>query len=104
MAPASGRTRICEPIKYRAQITIDFRAHAHCKTLVAPRLKLSGMRWSANGAQAILTFRRWDQSECFDEAWTLVEATYQRALANIVDITRRAPKAPRKTRKHPASE
>jgi len=28
---------------------------AACKTLVAQRLKLSGMRWSAHGAQAILT-------------------------------------------------
>jgi hypothetical protein len=30
---------------------------AACKTLVAQRLKQSGMRWSAGGAQAILTPR-----------------------------------------------
>jgi hypothetical protein len=69
---------------------------AACKTLAAQRLKLSGMRW---GAQAILTMRGWDQSERFDEAWTLVAATYQRevhVLANVVDIT---PKAPRKERR-----
>lgn len=32
-------------------------AEAACKTLVAQRLKLSGMRWGSNGAQAILTMR-----------------------------------------------
>ena len=72
---------------------------AACKTLVAQRLKLSGMRWGTHGAQAILTMRGWDQSERFDEAWALVAATYQRevhVLANVVDIT---PKAPRKDRK-----
>ena len=60
-----------------------------CKTLVAQRLKLSGMRWSHKGAQAILTMRGWDQSDRFDEAWALVAATYQRevhVLANIVDL------------------
>jgi hypothetical protein len=63
---------------------------AACKTLVAQRLKLSGMRWSHHGAQAILTMRGWDQSERFDEAWALVAATYERevhVLANVVDIT-----------------
>lgn len=71
---------------------------AACKTLVAQRLKLSGMRWSTKGAQAILTMRGWDQSERFDEAWALVAATYQReihVLANIVDIT---PTPEKKTR------
>ncbi len=63
---------------------------AACKTLVAQRLKLSGMRWSAKGAQAILTMRGWDQSERFDQAWALVAATYERevhVLANVRDIT-----------------
>ncbi len=71
---------------------------AACKTLVAQRLKLSGMRWGSKGAQAIRTMRGWDQSERFDEAWALVAATYQRdvhVLANVVDIT---PQPPRKTR------
>ena len=72
---------------------------AACKTLVAQRLKLSGMRWGTRGAQAILTMRGWDQSERFDEAWALVAATYQcdvHVLANVVDIT---PKPPRKERR-----
>ena len=62
---------------------------AACKTLVAQRLKLSGMRWSPKGAQAILTMRGWDQSERFDEAWALVAATYHSevsVLNNVVDI------------------
>lgn len=68
---------------------------AACKTLVAQRLKLSGMRWGEHGAQAILTMRGWDQSDRFDEAWALVAATYQReiqVLANVVDITPRPEK------------
>lgn len=71
---------------------------AACKTLVAQRLKLSGMRWSSHGAQAILTTRGWDQSDRFDEGWALVAATYQRevhVLANIIDIT---PKPEKKRR------
>jgi hypothetical protein len=71
---------------------------AACKTLVAQRLKLSGMRWSTKGAQSILTMRGWDHSERFDEAWALVAATYQRevhVLANVIDIT---PKPEKKQR------
>lgn len=69
---------------------------AACKTLVAQRLKLSGMRWGTHGAQAILTMRGWDQSDRFDQAWALVAANYHcdvHVLANVVDIT---PKPPRK--------
>ncbi len=73
---------------------------AACKTLVAQRLKLSGMRWGSRGAQAILTMRGWDQSERFDEAWALVAATYHRevhVLANVVDITPKPEKRLRRT-------
>jgi hypothetical protein len=72
---------------------------AACKTLVAQRLKLSGMRWGARGAQAILTMRGWDQSDRFDAAWALVAATYHtevQVLANVVDLT---PKPERKRRR-----
>jgi hypothetical protein len=72
---------------------------AACKTLVAQRLKLSGMRWSAHGAQAILTMRGWDQSDRFDEAWALVARTYEHdicLLANVVDITPKPEKKPRR--------
>jgi hypothetical protein len=72
---------------------------AACKTLVAQRLKLSGMRWGSRGAQAILTMRGWDQSDRFDEAWALVAATYQSEvviLANVIDITPKPEKKPRR--------
>ena len=62
---------------------------AACKTLVAQRLKRSGMRWSPAGAQAILTPRGWEQSERFDQAWALVAATFHTevtVLANVVAI------------------
>lgn len=53
---------------------------------MAPLLKLSGMRWGANGP-AVLTLGGWDQSGHVDEAWALVAATYQKFYvpANIVD-------------------
>jgi len=47
------------------------------------------MRWSARGAQAVLTPRAWDQSERFDEAWALVAATFHAdviVLANVIAI------------------
>lgn len=62
---------------------------AACKTLVTQRLKQSGMRWSAGGAQAILTPRGWDQSERFDQAWVLLAATFHAevtVLANVVAL------------------
>jgi hypothetical protein len=62
---------------------------AACKTLVTQRMKLSGMRWSSTGAQAILTPRGWDQSERFDEAWQLIAATFQAEvtlLANVIAL------------------
>jgi hypothetical protein len=62
---------------------------AACKTLVTQRLKLSGMRWSTGGAQAILTPRGWDQSDRFDEAWALIAATFHAdvtVLANVIAL------------------
>lgn len=57
---------------------------AACKTLVAQRMKQSGMRWGTEGGQGILTFRGWTQSERFDHAWSLLAATY-RIQVTIVD-------------------
>lgn len=62
---------------------------AACKTLVAQRMKQSGMRWGGHGGQAILTTRGWTQSERFDLAWALVAATYQvqvTTLDNVVPL------------------
>lgn len=60
---------------------------AACKTLVAQRMKQSGMRWGREGGQAILNVRGWSQSERFDQAWALVAATYEvqvTVLDNVV--------------------
>jgi hypothetical protein len=79
---------------------------AACKTLVAQRLKLSGMRWGPRGAQAILTMRGWDQSERFDEAWAMVAATYEcevHVMANVIDITPRPERTSRARRRAPTS-
>ena len=75
---------------------------AACKTLVAQRLKLSGMRWG-RGAQAILTARGWDQSERFDEAWALLAAKHHvevHILANVIPFS--PPKAAKARRAKPA--
>jgi hypothetical protein len=54
---------------------------AACKTLVSQRLKRAGMRWRAEGGQAILTFRALCQSERFERAWPLVVKMYQRSVS-----------------------
>ena len=56
---------------------------AACKSLVSQRLKLSGMMWSPQGAQAIITLRGWDQSDRFDRAWALVAATWQSEVTTV---------------------
>lgn len=53
---------------------------AACKTLVAQRLKRSGMRWREAGGQAILTLRALCQSDRFDRAWPLLTAIYKRSV------------------------
>jgi hypothetical protein len=62
---------------------------AACKTVVAQRMKQSGMRWGMEGGQAILTTRGWSQSDRFDQAWALLAATYQvevTVMTNVVDL------------------
>lgn len=66
---------------------------AACKTLVAQRMKNSGMRWGQLGGQAILNPRGWVQSDRFDEAWALIAATYRTEvtlLNNVVPLRPRA--------------
>jgi len=62
---------------------------ASCKTLVGQRLKLSGMRWSVDGGQAILNLRAWHQSDRFDRAWALIAAEYKAeitVIANVINL------------------
>jgi len=42
---------------------------AGCKTLIGQRLKLSGMRWTVRGAEAIIALRCCEQSGRWDEFW-----------------------------------
>jgi hypothetical protein len=59
---------------------------AACKTLVAQRMKQSGMRWGMAGGQSVLTVRGWTQSERFDRAWALLAATYQLQITVIDNV------------------
>ena len=63
---------------------------AACKTLVAQRMKQSGMRWGMRGGQAILTIRGWTQSERFDHAWAILAAKH-RVEVTVLDNVRAFP-------------
>ncbi len=56
---------------------------AACKTLVAQRLKQSGMRWSKAGGQAIVTLRSLIQSERWARAWALLRQSYQISVVTV---------------------
>jgi hypothetical protein len=58
---------------------------ASCKTLVTQRMKLSGMAWSAQGGQAILTLRSLIQSHRWQPAWELLHASFRKPLQVCVD-------------------
>ena len=53
---------------------------AACKTLVTQRLKQSGMRWTREGGQAILTLRSLIQSERWKRGWALLRENYQQTV------------------------
>jgi len=64
---------------------------AACKTLVTERLKRSGMRWTRQGGQAILTLRSLVQSQRFEWGWTLLSQSYRATVAsptNVVPLRR----------------
>lgn len=50
---------------------------AACKTLATERLKRSGMRWSEDGCQGILTLRSLIQSGRWDAGWTFLASQYK---------------------------
>lgn len=50
---------------------------AACKTLVAQRMKRSGMRWLSAGGQAILTLRSLIQSDRWERAWSLLSEAFK---------------------------
>lgn len=52
-----------------------------CKQLVSTRLKLAGMLWDADGAEAVAVGRAWLKSERWDEAMRMrppLQRTYRR--------------------------
>ena len=53
---------------------------AACKTLVTQRLKRSGMSWSQEGGQAILTLRSLLQSDRWHRGWTMLAAQFVRPV------------------------
>lgn len=53
---------------------------ASCKTLVTQRMKLSGMAWSAQGGQAILTLRCLIQSNRWQPAWERLQSSFRKPL------------------------
>lgn len=56
---------------------------AACKTLVSSRLKRSGMRWTKEGGQAILTLRSVIQSERWSRAWSLISHDFRKPVAIV---------------------
>lgn len=58
---------------------------AACKTLVAQRMKCSGMRWRNPGGQGILTLRSLIQSDWFDNGWRLLSFTYRARISDPND-------------------
>ena len=53
---------------------------ASCKTLVTQRLKQSGMSWTLDGGQAILTLRSLIQSGRWRPAWELLRADFRKTV------------------------
>ena len=50
---------------------------AACKTLVAQRMKRSGMRWLQSGGQAILTLRSLIQSDRWERGWAMLAESFR---------------------------
>jgi hypothetical protein len=53
---------------------------AACKTLATQRMKQSGMSWSQDGGQAILTLRSLIQSNRWERAWALLQADFCKSV------------------------
>ena len=56
---------------------------ASCKTLVTQRFKRSGMAWTIDGGQAILTLRSLIQSDRCSSAWSLLHADFRKEVKVI---------------------
>jgi hypothetical protein len=56
---------------------------AACKTLVTQRMKRSGMRWTVDGGQSVLTLRSILQSDRWDAGWDLISSSYRAEIRTI---------------------
>lgn len=54
---------------------------ASCKTLVTQRMKRSGMAWTQEGGQAVLTLRSLIQSNRWPSAWPLLRANFRKTIS-----------------------
>jgi hypothetical protein len=64
---------------------------AACKTLVVQRMKNSGMTWSHEGGQAILTLRGYHQSGRWDNFWKAMRYKFRQACNIDEDKSRQKP-------------
>lgn len=62
---------------------------AACKTIFTQRLKLSGMRWSREGAERILTLRVIRLSGIWEQAYCRVLEQLEKALPTTYDVEQR---------------
>ncbi len=53
----------------RGLFAVSGVVEAGCKAIVAQRLKLSGMRWTVAGADAIIALRRREASSQWEQIW-----------------------------------
>ena len=66
---------------------------ASCKTLVTQRLKRSGMAWTNDGGQAILTLRSLIQSNRWSLAWKLLSADFRKIIKAPIQQNQRKVRA-----------
>ena len=59
---------------------------ATCKLLIGQRTKNSGQRWSQTGISAVLNLRAIDQSDRFDQFWTLFAQRYRDAAIGPIEL------------------
>ena len=58
-----------------------------CRNLVKDRMELAGMRWSIDGAQAVLQMRSADVNGLWEAFWHFrVQKEYEKLYQNYVDI------------------
>lgn len=84
-ADYAGRAAANQPIGSGVQ-------EAACKSLVADRMKRSGMSWLESGGQAILTLRGLAQSERLRHAWNALAPVMRAPFQIDPDMRRQSPR------------